>query len=412
MVRLMYRFINLFLALFLLDGTVSFFDDVLHLLSLGSVLSVPRNLVASLAILATIPVYLCLGIDSRIPRLRIIPLAAFIYLSFIWGWLFPEFAGSRSISLLMSTMQILLAIITYSPFHPAYERRIFLKPDTFTGPAWSWKKNAPFWAANILIIPAVIISCLLATANEYATHLTSGFVRVSPRGVFMSERTYLKDDRKIRLIAMVHVGEQTYYDDLFKKEWSSSSIILVEGVSDKKLLLQNRLSYGKAAAMLGLVSQEKMRFAGRPVELKDIGKNRQQKNSSNRFVPDMLRADVDVSVFNPKTIAFLNAAGKYMNDGNSSFREGMAALNAWSEQHMTPQDNMIVMDDIIQLRNKAVIGFLDKVLPSYNTIIIPWGALHMPEVEQAVLKRGFELQDSSEHLSLDFFKLVKSWVIQ
>ncbi len=45
-------------------------------------------------------------------------------------------------------------------------------------------------------------------------------------------------------------------------------------------------------------------------------------------------------------------------------------------------------------------------LERYDTVVIPWGALHMKEIEEAVRLRGFRLRDERERVSIDFRKLL------
>ncbi len=44
-------------------------------------------------------------------------------------------------------------------------------------------------------------------------------------------------------------------------------------------------------------------------------------------------------------------------------------------------------------------------LKKYDNLVIPWGALHMKELERAILKQGFIQTASREHLSIDFLLL-------
>jgi hypothetical protein len=43
-----------------------------------------------------------------------------------------------------------------------------------------------------------------------------------------------------------------------------------------------------------------------------------------------------------------------------------------------------------------------RTLEHYDTVIIPWGAMHMPAIESAVFEQGFESGAARERLSLDF----------
>jgi hypothetical protein len=54
----------------------------------------------------------------------------------------------------------------------------------------------------------------------------------------------------------------------------------------------------------------------------------------------------------------------------------------------------------------VVIRHLEKALVRYDTVIIPWEALHMKEIEAEVLKRGFKLKEERERVSIDFRKML------
>ena len=69
---------------------------------------------------------------------------------------------------------------------------------------------------------------------------------------------------------------------------------------------------------------------------------------------------------------------------------------------MTEEGIAGVMADILDKRNDAVIAGLVKTLKRYDTIVIPWGAMHMPAIEAAVLEQGFTPGKTQERLSLDF----------
>jgi hypothetical protein len=60
------------------------------------------------------------------------------------------------------------------------------------------------------------------------------------------------------------------------------------------------------------------------------------------------------------------------------------------------------MTDILDKRNALVIDNMVRSLEYYDTVIIPWGAMHMPAIEAAVLKLGFAPGDERERLSVDF----------
>jgi hypothetical protein len=241
----------------------------------------------------------------------------------------------------------------------------------------------------------------LASANAYADKATSGFIRIAPGGLYMSERIYKKGQKIIRLTSMIHVGDKRFYDDLTGSISDGKTIILAEGVTDDKQLLKNKFGYSKMAGFLGLSSQEKMRLKGRLVESAD-----EEVASEESAGTDILRADIDISDFGKETILFLNTVGKHINE-STSLAATFIALNKWAETELTPEMNKIIMDDILHKRSQALISHLDKALANYETIVVPWGALHMAEIEESVLSRGFLLQDKKYRLSIDFLRIFR-----
>ena len=114
---------------------------------------------------------------------------------------------------------------------------------------------------------------------------------------------------------------------------------------------------------------------------------------------------MDVSAFRPPTILFLNTMGKQLQESHSLVK-GLLAINAWAEKNITREMHDVIMDDILHRRNREVIRYLGKALDRYDTVVIPWGAMHMKEIEEEVLKRGFVLQEERERVSIDFRRML------
>jgi hypothetical protein len=152
-----------------------------------------------------------------------------------------------------------------------------------------------------------------------------------------------------------------------------------------------------------------MQLRGRIIAAEDLESPRLGSRGAEKGKPggeiDILRADADVSDFRPPTIDLLNAVGKSMQESDS-FANGVRALNSWSQKNLTPEMYAVIVDDILHRRNMAVIRYLDKALDRYDTVVIPWGALHMNELEAEVVKRGFKLQEERERVSIDFRKML------
>ena len=100
----------------------------------------------------------------------------------------------------------------------------------------------------------------------------------------------------------------------------------------------------------------------------------------------------------------LNALAKYLLNADSPVR-GYLEFNRWAETHMTAESNRIIMTDLIDKRNDAVLHYLNRALDRYDIFVIPWGALHMRGLEQAILEIGFLPVTTRERLSIDFLLL-------
>jgi hypothetical protein len=398
-------FANLFLVLFLADGGVSLLDELVSLISPVVLLSGVRHVLANAVIVMAVPVYLCLGIDRRLPKRVFLPLILFLFWCSLAPWLFPAFAGNRTYGLLAAAVQVVLGMLPLSRFRKGGARSVTMPPAMFAAPWFSLKNTLTFGAANLFVIPLALAMLVLSAANSFMAGYTAGFVRLAPGGLYMTERVYRRDNRTIRLAGMIHVGEKAYYDELERSFAPGRTIVLAEGVTDDGKLLRNRVDYGRVAGFLGLTTQDTMHFRGRVIEEGALEAPRLPLRGGGAEPADILNADLDVSSFRPPTLLFINSIGKYLRE-SPSLVKGLLALNAWTEKNITPDMQEIIMDDILHRRNREVIRHLGKVLDRYDTVVIPWGALHMKEIEVEVLKRGFVLQKERERVSIDFPKML------
>jgi hypothetical protein len=277
---------------------------------------------------------------------------------------------------------------------------LLLPEDLFEKDLFSLPNTLGFTGINLLLAPVLLVYVGLAMTSTYLEEQTAGFLRISPVGIYMSERSYQQGNKEIRLAGMMHVGREDYYHDLIDSITAEGTIILAEGVSDRDNLLKHNLDYNRIAKVLGISSQEKMRIDGNLVDLAEFdGEEIVKRGKINK--PDVAHADIDINRFEPSTIEFLNALGRTMQS-NKPLAEAMVEYNEWVNEQMTPEELAGVMTDILDKRNEVVIASMSKILDHYDTIIIPWGALHMPAIEAAVLEHGFERSQKLERLSLDF----------
>lgn len=393
---------NLFLLLFLADGIVSSIDEVVSLFSATPALAGLRVLMANLAILMSLVIYISLAIDQRLPKRVFLPLVFFVWLCPMVPGLFPSLSAYSAVGVIAAVAQVLLFLAVTSEWRKRSNGSFMVPQSTLHGPFFSWKNSAKFLAASVVILPCLLALMMFSAVNGYLQQYTGGFMHVAPDGLHMSEKVYRKGDKVVRLISMIHVGEKQYYDKVLQQRYPGRTIVLAEGVTDDKGLLRSRLDYGKFAGYLGLSTQkDQMLLKGRPVKASELEETGLQEPGNGQ--PDILRADVDISTFHPSTVRFLDELGRQMDKGDS-LRDQLRGTVMWWEKNSTPQMEDVLLDDILHRRNIELISHFRNALRHYDVIIIPWGAMHMPEIEAEVRGQGFRLQQVQDRVSVHFRK--------
>ena len=395
----MRRFANIYIVLFLIDAALSLIDELLQASSSPlAFLTEIRFFVASVVITLSMVLYACLGIDRRLPKRVFLPLTLFASWSALAMWPLSGFVAREVFGLTAAISQVVLGAIAIILLRGLGGRNL-LTEEQFQAPMFSLRNTLGFTAINLILTPFVLIYTGLAVTSYYLEEQTAGFLRLSPVGIHMTERSYHLAQKEIRLAGMMHIGREDYYEDLAKSIPTVGTIILAEGVTDQDRLLESQFNYSKLAGLIGLTSQDKMRLNGNAVALDDLGVAGQVIREPGK--PDIANVDIDLNRFEPKTIEFLNALGRSLF-GDKPLAEGLVDYNLWIEENMTEEGIAGVMADILDKRNDAVIAGMVKTLKRYDTIVIPWGAMHMPAIEAAVLEQGFAPGKAQERLSLDF----------
>jgi hypothetical protein len=150
----------------------------------------------------------------------------------------------------------------------------------------------------------------------------------------------------------------------------------MEGVTDDRNLLTNKITYKRMAASLGLAEQHE---EFRPTQ--------------GEIVP----ADVDVEQFTPSTLGFLNLVMLIHSKGLNA--ETVLKLMRFSPP---PHYEEQLLDDLLRKRNRRLLEELQARLPQTEHIIVPWGVAHMPGIAAAIQKAGFRLDETREYVAIRF----------
>ena len=245
-------------------------------------------------------------------------------------------------------------------------------------PALSWKRTLGWLGANVLGSPALVVAYLVISVSWTLSWGTAGFMSMTPTGIAAAHRTYTLGDDRVHLIGMVHIGEESAYRKLFVGiPEGPGSLVLSEGVRDEQhLLTAPGDAYGKAASNVGLSAQKPIE------ELSAI---------------EVKNADVDVSDFDPLTIELLNAVLGLYGAGDNLQPALMNYLAFWMDHQSDAKEVLeVIFDDILSARNRKLIAEIEANIGERDHIVVPWGALHLVEVEQHMVDSGWVLSDTKK----------------
>ena len=54
-----------------------------------------------------------------------------------------------------------------------------------------------------------------------------------------------------------------------------------------------------------------------------------------------------------------------------------------------PEQLQAFQAEVVGLRNRHLVKEIEGAVGEFDHVVVPWGALHLPEIEQAVLAMGF-----------------------
>lgn len=390
---------NIFLILFLNVAGLGIANALFGRMPSLSWLSALHHFATGLAIFFGLAVYIGFALNKHLPKLVLLPPIAFLFWGMLDFWPLEIVAGNHY-RLGAAVGQLLLGLLVLQLNLKSNGKSRLLVTSQFAGPAFCGRNLFRFFLINIPLLPVAMLLLTFSTVSTLISQQSAGFMRLTPNGLYMVEKVYQQKDKTIRLTSMIHLGQQEYFDNLSDSLPNQRTILLAEGVSDNRGLLEGKFSYQKIADLLGLAAQEQMLIDGRLIAVDSL--ERLEDRQADKT--DILPADIDLSEFDPQTITLLNALGRTVL-ANDSLLEGFRNFNQWTQENTTPETNAIVMNDLVQKRNRKVLSYLPKALQKYDTVVIPWGALHMPGIEQAVKHKGFQLQSKQERLSIDFLLL-------
>ena len=369
--------LSLIFLVFVGTGIVTFLDDTLLLFCKRSDLSSISGLMVLLMLAAGVFGYVLMAFSPAIPKRYFLPICLFLPVAYIGSLPLLVYFNrdAQLIAWSIAVCHVVLAFSILQSAQPGWKLSWPLIPESRLN-----DRNFSFgnlilvvFAGVFVVLPALILYTGFS-AQLAVSHFTDGFVNLRPDGIHMQVRKYARDDgERITLVPMSHVGEPKFYHDL-AASFPEDSVILMEGVTDQQKLIQNPIDYSRAAKAAGAVEQV------------------------TNFKPrgEIVPADIDVSNFSPATLDLLNVAMVLHSKGVTP--DTLPLL-----LRPTPPDlQQQLMDDLLTKRNRHLLDVIQERLQKPGTIIVPWGAAHMPGIAREIQKSGFRMIESQEFVAIRF----------
>ena len=397
--------ISLFWLVFFADGILSVTDEIASLAGGVPALSAVRRAIAFIMLGGSVAVAGLVSLTPRAPKRALVPLILFAW------WAGPAMAFPLTrwnvphLALGLAIAQLLLALtVLYFCRGGRWNRPLPLNGS----PAFSWRYSLLAVPLTVALFPVLVATSTLSGFTTQVELLTGGYVRVRLDGIYLVERKFQSGDREVRLTGMMHVADREFYSSLLTGiDPAIPSVVLVEGVTDRRRLLGGKtLSYNRVARLLNLTTQSDSIFSQQISEGLDGGDGqktdgaRVPERPENREI-DFRHADVDVESFHPQTIAFILAVvGLFQSP---DLRQFVATLVDPSSPITNEAAQAQVMNDILFARNQRLAAEIESSLRDYRRVIVPWGAMHLPEIESWLEARNFIESEEIERRALGFW---------
>ena len=367
------------LGLFLADAVVSLLDDSITLLFGTHLLTGLRGMVCLLAMLMALVIYGLMGLTPMIPKRLFLPVTLFnpVAALAVVPLFIYFYSRIQQVAWVISLGQLLFGLNILYLVQGGYKLRWPLVPaKQLETRRFNWLNLCVFLLVNLFVLLPAVIAYLVLCAALAVNHFSEGFLAVRPGGLTVQVRKYTRSDGKtVQLFPMSHIGEFDFYRKV-AQSFPTNSIILMEGVTDDRNLLTNKITYKRMATSLGLAEQHE---AFQPTR------------------GEMVRADLDVEQFTANTIGLLNLAMLIHSKGANA--QTLLELLRFSPP---PHYEEELLDDLLRKRNRHLLEEVQARLSQTEHIIIPWGVAHMPEIAAEIQKAGFRLDETREYLAIRF----------
>ena len=379
---------NAFLVLFALDGCLSLTDDVLSLQDVTALRGF-RNALALGVLFYGVLIALLVPATIHLP-LRVFgpPLAMMVWWSLgavpLGLWIEEPLA----LRLTLASAQLAGALAAFAIVRTTLPGGRWLLAAAPPGD-WGFRTGRAFAIAASFGFGVALLALSSALLNGVAAleSWTGDFIDIDGEGIHMVDRVYEKDGHQIRLIGMMHIGNEDAYERIFESFAAEGTLVLEEGISDEQDVLTDRAPYDAFSEPLGLARQDDAAaYLEEDVEW-----------------PKLRRSDVDASTFRPETLAYLAGlaeASEALRDRD--FDRVLAILR---RPEMQAPKVAILLEDVVTRRDEHILRALEEARAEYPIVVVPWGALHQRALSRQVASWGYAQRSEQRHLALSWSEL-------
>jgi hypothetical protein len=373
---------NAYVLLYAVDASSSLVEGTISNLTGSAIPGLLRNAVASAVVLNSLLVLPGIVLTPRLPPSVFVPLA----LSALWlnssAAPLPLWLEQPTLDSTMVGIQLAFATAAFLRIRALSGGRSWLLEAAPERPAFSLVHSLVALCVFVLGGTALVLAYLPLWVLTSIQTMTEGFVRLDATGISLADRVYERDDERVRLVGMMHIGESDAYEAVVESMAGPRSVVLTEGVTDRDLLLEEGLSYEGVASALGLDTQRSLETYFERLPTPERGQ-----------WPEVRHADVDLSDFHPDTITWLTYTAR-MWSGDDPLAAFSELYRRFSED---PERWSVFQADVLTRRNQHLLEEIRSALGEYDRVIVPWGALHLPFVEQNLLEMHFEATSRTHH---------------
>jgi len=384
---------NLYLIAFAADAVFSVIDELLGA-NAPAALTLIRNMVANGVVLASLAMIFVLLFVPQLPRIPFFPPIVFALWAAFGAPPLTAYGFGDRLALSLSLAQLGFAVLAFMLVREQMGR-FFLVVTRLPRKRHMVLRTLAAVLTTIIVVP-LALSMFVVAANAHALQaMTNNYIQFTLSDIRAKETHLTKDGRTVDLVAVMHIGEPDFYATRLPKG-QAKTLVLAEGVSDHKDKLSGRFSYNRLAQVLGLEAQPQIEDWSRAeTAAKATAKAPSQKKMDKadkappaETLPDIIHADLDVSDFHDVTVSFLNYIGALYDSG--SLPEAISQIMTLNKRY-TAEEFQTIMGDVLTRRNEAVLTAFDKLAPNYEVVVIPWGGMHMPGLEAALVARGYQV---------------------